>query len=141
MEVGDVLEIEGEEAKIVEPLPVSGSVMVDGLGVGDVSEVVLRDRKHLALDGILVVVLTLDSSTGEIIAGPDLISRGFVIPEFEEEILEEAKALVIAELKSMEMEEATESTMVRVNVRKPLSKLLFERTRRRPMILPIIMKV
>lgn len=141
MQVGDVLEVESEEAKLADPLPVSGSVMVDGIGVGDVTEVVLRDRRHLGLDGILVVVLTLDRSTGAILAGPDIISRGFVIPEFAEELLEEAKSVVIDEVQSMETEEATETSAVKINVRKPLSKFLYERTRRRPMILPVIMEV
>lgn len=141
MQVGDVLKTDGVDAKLVEPLPISGSVMVDGLGVGDVSEVVLRDRRHLASDGILVIVLTIDNSTGAIIAGPDIISRGFVVPEFAEELLIEAREVVTREIQSMETVEATERSTVKVNVRKPLSKFIYDRTRRRPMILPVIMEV
>ena len=141
MEVGNVLETNGVEAKIVGSLPVFGSVMVDGLGVGDVSEVVLRDRRHLSQDGILIVVLTIDSSTGEMPTSPDIISRGFVIQESADELLEEAKTVVINAFQAMDKEEMTEWASVKVDVRKALAKFTYERTRRRPMIVPVIVEV
>jgi len=141
MRVGDVLETDGVKPRLSGTIPVSGSVMVDGLGVGDVSEVVLRDRWHLAQDGIIVVVVTLNSATGEIVAGPDIISRGFVLPEFADELREEGKSVVAEEIESMDREEATEWSAVKADVRKSLAKFVYERTHRRPMIVPVIMEV
>lgn len=141
LSIGDILEFDKDGARINGKIERSGSVMVDGIGVGDVSDVELRDRWHLAQDGVIVVVISLDKSTGTIVAGPDVISRGFVIPEHEEEILDEGKDVIIRRIEEMEIEEATEWTTVKADVRRVLGKFIYEQTHRRPMIIPVIMEV
>jgi ribonuclease J len=140
MQTGGVLETDGVDAKIVEPIPVSGSIMVDGLGVGDVSEVVLRDRWHLAQDGVLVVVLTIDGRSGEVLVGPDIISRGVFAEESAEALLAEARSVILDEVNSMDREEVIEWAAVKADVRKALGRFLYDRIRRRPMIVPVIME-
>jgi ribonuclease J len=141
LSVGSILEINKDEARIAGMIEHSGGIMVDGVGVGDVSDVVLRDRWHLSQDGIIVVVMGIEEATGTILAGPDIVSRGFVIPEHEEEMLEEAKSVVIAKVEAMDWEEAAEWTTVKAIVRSALGKFFNERTGRRPMIIPVIMEV
>jgi ribonuclease J len=131
MGVGDILEISKEEAAITGKVERSGNIMVDGVGVGDVSDVVLRDRWHLAQDGIMVVVLTIEQSTGKVIAGPDIVSRGFAVPEHEEELTEEAKGVVLAKIEDMEPDEVSEWASVKAGVRSALGKFIYERTHRR----------
>ncbi|MBI2843904.1 MAG: ribonuclease J [Armatimonadetes bacterium] len=141
LSVGDVLEFDQDGARISGKVDVSGSVMVDGIGVGDVSEVVLRDRWHLAQDGVIVVILTIDKAQGEIVAGPDIMSRGFVVPEHEEEIIEQAKGIIMERMSEMEVEEVAELSAVKQEVRSALGRFLNERTRRRPMIIPIVVEI
>lgn len=119
----------------------AGRVLVDGLGVGDVGNIVLRDRKQLAKDGILIVVLTLGRESGQVIAGPEIVSRGFVFVREAEQLLEEAKEQVKNALQKCGERGTTERTSIKAEVRDVLSRFLYEQTRRRPMILPIIMEV
>jgi ribonuclease J len=140
MDVGDVLEIGHSGARLVDKVP-SGRVLVDGIGVGDVGEIVLRDRRHLADDGVFVIVVTINSSTGEIVGGPDVISRGFIYMDEAEELIEEAKQVVINTIQGLTVDAATEWTTSKQDVRSAVAKLLYARTHRRPMVLPLIMEI
>lgn len=139
-ENGDVLEITSRNARLAEPIS-AGNVLVDGLGVGDVGNIVLRDRKLLSQDGILVVVATIDRQNGAVLAGPDIVSRGFVYMREAEPLLEEAKARVKEALTKCQSENVTEWGMLKSSVRESLSNFLYDKTKRRPMILPIIMEI
>lgn len=119
----------------------AGRVLVDGLGIGDVGNVVLRDRKQLAQDGIVIVVVTLSKDSGVVVSGPDIVTRGFVYVREAEELLEEAKDKVRQVLQSCEQHHVTEWSSIKSSIRDNLAKFLFERTHRRPMVLPIIMEV
>jgi ribonuclease J len=119
----------------------AGDVLVDGLGVGDVSEVVLRDRMHLASYGVVIIVLTVERGTGRILAGPDIISRGFIYEKESEEILEEAKNRLSQALAEFERQQVTDWSAVKTRMREIMSRFLKERTRRRPMLMPIVMEV
>lgn len=119
----------------------SGRVLVDGLGVGDVGNIVLRDRRQLSQDGILIVVVTISRDTGLIISGPDIVSRGFVYVRESEQLMEQAKDKVKLSLDKCTARKISEWASIKSQVRDDLSKFLFEKTRRRPMILPIIMEV
>jgi ribonuclease J len=140
VENGNILEISRNRGAIVGKVP-AGKVLVDGLGVGDVGNVVLRDRKHLSQDGIIIVVITMDKQSGEIIAGPDIISRGFVYVRESEELLEEAREKVESALEKYERNRPQEWSIIKSIVRDALVNYLYEKTRRRPMILPVIMEV
>ena len=118
-----------------------GVVMVDGLGVGDVGNIVLRDRRQLSQEGILIVVVTMNRETGKMIAGPDIVSRGFVYVRESEELMDEAKNRVIQALRHCAEENIYDWTTIKINIKDVLAQYLFEQTRRRPMILPIIMEV
>ncbi len=119
----------------------SGRVLVDGLGVGDVGNIVLRDRKQLSEDGILIVVVTISKNCGKVLAGPDIVSRGFVYVRESEELISEAKAKIKQVLNNCEEKKITEWAAIKSEVRDNLSKFLYSKTKRRPMILPIIMEV
>lgn len=119
----------------------AGMVMVDGLGVGDVGNIVLRDRRQLSQDGILIVVVTMDKASNTVVAGPDIVSRGFVYVRESEALMDEAKARVEQALDRCEDEGVKEWAAIKSNVRDALGRYLFEKTRRRPMILPIIMEI
>jgi len=140
LENGQVLDFTKQKATINGKVT-AGRVLVDGLGVGDVGNVVLRDRKQLSQDGILIVVVTLSKSTGKIVAGPDIVSRGFVYVRESEELMEEAKERVKRSLEKAEDRKSTEWSVIKTSVRDTLGKFLYEKTRRKPMILPIIMEV
>ncbi|WP_291580801.1 ribonuclease J [Clostridium sp. UBA6640] len=139
-ENGDVIELTRDSIKKSASV-VSGQVFVDGLGVGDVGNIVLRDRKHLSQDGILTVVVTIEKESGTVIAGPDIISRGFVYVRESEDLMEEARILVRDALKQCEENKITEWPTIKSNIREVLRVYLYEKTKRRPMILPIIMEV
>lgn len=142
LNIGDILEVENGEARVTGRIENTGMVMVDGIGVGDVSDVVLRDRQHLAQDGVVIAVLTIDRVTGDVVGSPDIISRGFAVPEQEEEILDEARQIVLDKLEELETDEDTdEATTVKSAVRRALGRFLYERTRRRPMIVPVLVEV
>ncbi|MFX4302150.1 ribonuclease J [Alicyclobacillus tolerans] len=138
-ELGDVVEFEGDRARFGGKVP-AGTVMIDGLGVGDVGNIVLRDRKLLSQDGILVVVVTLSKTSGTILSGPDIISRGFVYVRESEALLDEATKLVESTLVRMVSDNISEWSSLKTAVRDTLGRYLYEQTRRRPMILPIIME-
>ncbi|WAH35351.1 ribonuclease J [Alicyclobacillus dauci] len=138
-DLGDVVEFENGRARLGGKVP-AGTVMIDGLGVGDVGNIVLRDRKLLSQDGILVVVVTLSKATGHILSGPDIISRGFVYVRESEALLDEANKLVESTLVKLVSDNVSEWSSLKTAVRDALGRYLFEQTRRRPMILPIIME-
>ena len=119
----------------------AGKVFVDGLGVGDVGNIVIRDRQQLAKEGVLIVVLTLDKQRGAVLSGPDLVSRGFVYVRDSEVLMNEAQNRVRAVLDKCEAGNITEWSVIKSQVREALGRFLYEKTGRRPMILPIIMEV
>ncbi|TEB16603.1 Ribonuclease J 1 [Pelotomaculum sp. FP] len=139
-ENGQILEFTRRSGRVVGRVA-AGKVLVDGLGVGDVGNIVLKDRKMLSQDGILIVVVTINRETGLIMAGPDIVSRGFVYVRESEELLEEARMRVKASLEKCTCKGISEWSSMKSQVRDVLGKYLFEKTRRRPMILPIIMEV
>lgn len=139
-DVGCAVEVSESGLKQLPDVP-AGSVMVDGLGVGDVGSIVLRDRKHLAEDGLIVVVCTMDSATGELVSGPDVVSRGFVYVRESEELMEEARQLVSRTVAQCTEEHLRDWGAIKTRIRDNLSKLLYSRMKRSPMILPIIMEV
>lgn len=137
-ENGFIFEFTRDRGKIVGRLMNAGAVMVDGLGVGDVGNIVLRDRRQLSQDGILIVVITISRETGKLIAGPDIVSRGFVYVREAEELMVEARNRVYQAIKRCLEEKNYDWATLKVTVKDALDKYLFEQTRRRPMILPII---
>ncbi len=139
-EIGRVLEIDSESARLNGTVP-SGRVLVDGYGVGDVGNIVLRDRRHLAQDGLMVVVATVDSDERTIISGPDIISRGFVYVRESEALMEEMRNIARDSLSDCLESDVTEWTQLKTNVKDTLSKYIYSKTKRKPMILPVIMNV
>lgn len=137
---GKVLELNEYEAKITGTVP-SGRVLVDGLGVGDVGNIVLRDRQHLAQDGLIVIVLTMDSQTGEVVAGPDIISRGFVYVRESETLMDDIKSVVRHEISKCEERNIRDWSTIKSTVKENLRDYLSIKTKRNPMIIPIIMEV
>ena len=119
----------------------SGKVLVDGLGVGDVGNIVLRDRRQLSQDGIMIVVVTIDRETCHVVSGPDIVSRGFVYVREAEDLMEEAREKVLYALDRCEANGVSEWSLIKSSIRENLGRFLYERTRRRPMILPIIMEI
>jgi ribonuclease J len=141
LSVGQILEITREGARIVGSVERAGSVMVDGAGVGDVSDAVLRDRWHLAQDGVVVVVISIEKSGGKVIAGPDIVTRGFVVQEQEEELIHEARGLVLERISEIEPDEVIELGDVKNAIRSVLNKFFRERTGRRPMVVPVVLEM
>ncbi|MEW6230422.1 MAG: ribonuclease J, partial [Bacillota bacterium] len=139
LDIGDVLEFNGDGARLGAKVD-AGQVLVDGLGVGDVGNVVLRDRKVLAQDGILIVVVTVDKQTAEVIAGPDIVSRGFVYVKESEGLLKEAENEVRDEIARCAAEGITEWGTIKNRVRESLAEFVYQKMRRRPMVLPIAME-
>jgi ribonuclease J len=139
-DIGQVLEITHNGAKINGNVT-AGQVLVDGLGVGDVGNIVLRDRKHLSQDGILTVVVTIEKETGKVIAGPDIISRGFVYVRESEDLIEESKKIVKKVLDNCVMNQIKDWATIKSNIKDELKTYLYEKTKRNPMILPIIMEI
>ena len=140
MHSGDVLALDKEEAEIVDRVH-TGAILVDGLGVGDVGYIVLRDRQHLAEDGILIVVLTIEKGTNCLLAGPDIVSRGFVYVRESEGLMEEAKQLLYEALDKCLSNRSADWSRIKMVIRDTMSEFLWKRTKRKPMILPIIMDV
>lgn len=139
-ENGQILEFTRDKGQVAGQVT-AGMVMVDGLGVGDVGNIVLRDRRQLSQDGILIVVVTMNKQTHRVVSGPDIVSRGFVYVRESEALMDEATARVQQALDRCEDEKVKEWAAIKSNVRDALGRYLFEKTRRRPMILPIIMEV
>ncbi len=140
MNNGEVLEINGRSAKIGSDVP-AGSVMVDGLGIGDVGNVVLRDRKHLSEDGLIVAVLTISKKEQKLVCGPDLISRGFVYVRESEDLMEGARKAIEELINKASKKEIANRLYLKGNIKSTLRAYVFKRTKRNPMILPVIMEV
>lgn len=139
-ENGSVIELTKSSITINGKVP-AGKVLVDGLGVGDVGNIVLRDRRQLSQDGIMIVVVTIDKESCHVVSGPDIVSRGFVYVREAEDLMDEARDKVQAALDRCEENNVSEWSAIKSTVRDSLGRFLFERTRRRPMILPIIMEI
>lgn len=137
---GDVLELDEEEAKVVDHVH-TGSIMVDGLGVGDVGNIVLRDRQHLAEDGIIIVVMTLEGGSGQVLAGPDIVSRGFVYVKGAEDLMEEARHVLNDTMDKCMDKNITDWGKIKSEIRDSLGDFVWKETKRRPMIMPIIMEI
>lgn len=137
---GDVLKIEKQEAKVVGKVPF-GSIFVDGLGVGDVGNVVLRDRQRLADDGIIIAVLAMDSEGEQVLAGPDIVTRGFVYVKESDEILEEMRSVVNATMYDMMISNVKDWGKIKNNIKDAVGDYVWKKTKRRPMILPVIMEI
>ena len=140
MSNGRVLEIDENEAKFTGSVQ-SGRVLVDGLGIGDVGNVVLRDRQHLSQDGLIIIVLTMDSNSGQVVAGPDVISRGFVYVKESETLMDDVKSVVRHEIRKCEEREIRDWATIKSTVRENLKDYIFMKTKRNPMIIQIIMEV
>lgn len=140
LENGQVLEFTKETANISGYVQ-SGNILVDGLGVGDVGNIVLRDRKHLSEDGLIVVVVTMSKQDGKVVSGPDIVSRGFVYVRESEDLMEEARNIVKSSLEECEKKRITDWATLKSNIRDALRSYLYEKIKRNPMILPIIMEV
>ena len=140
MHSGDVLALDEKEAKIVDKVH-TGAILVDGLGVGDVGNIVLRDRQHLAEDGILIVVLTLEKRTNQLLAGPDIVSRGFVYVRESESLMEEARQVLQEALEKCLTNRNADWSRIKLVIRDTMNEFIWKRTKRKPMILPIIMDV
>lgn len=139
-EIGKTIELTADKMAVVGSVP-AGRVLVDGLGVGDVGSIVLRDRKHLAEDGLIVVVASIDSVTGELVSGPDIVTRGFVYVREAEDLIEEIREVARRALEECCRNRRCDWAMMKGRVRDDLSRMLFHKTKRSPMILPIIMDV
>ena len=140
LENGRVLELNEKEAKLTNSVP-SGKILVDGLGVGDVGNIVLRDRQHLSQDGLIVIVMTMDSSTGEIVSGPDVVSRGFVYVRESENLMEDVKRVIREEVKKCEEKRIRDWSTIKSALKDNLRDYIFQKTKRNPMILPVIMEI
>ena len=139
-DIGDVLELHEDYMKKLAPVP-AGRVLVDGLGVGDVGSIVLRDRKHLAEDGLIIAVCTISSQDGHIIAGPDVVSRGFVYVRESEPLIDDARKLVTEILEDCSGKNIHDWGTLKTKIKDGLSRLLYDRTRRSPMVLPILTEI
>ncbi|HHU79104.1 MAG: ribonuclease J [Caldicoprobacterales bacterium] len=139
-DLGNVIELTPDSCRISDTVT-AGKVLVDGLGIGDVGNIVLRDRKHLSQDGLMVVVVTVSRDNFSIISGPDIISRGFVYVRESEELMDDAKEVVIRVMEECEERNITDWGTIKLNVRSALRDFLYERTKRKPMILPVIMEI
>jgi ribonuclease J len=142
MDIGQVLEISAKDAKINGTVP-SGQLLVDGLGVGDVGNVVLRDRKHLSEDGLIIaaVGITLDDGTCRIVSGPDIISRGFIFVRENDDLMQGARSIVNETLFEMEQKNTVDLQHIRTRIRDDLKEYIWQRTKRNPMIFPILLEV
>lgn len=136
---GDVIELSQECAQISDHVQ-TGSILVDGLGVGDVGNIVLRDRQNLAENGIIIVVLTLEKYTGQLVAGPDIVTRGFVYVREAEELLDEAKAVIWDSVQTCMDKNVTDWSKIKNTIKDDLSEYLWKKMKRNPVILPIIME-
>jgi len=140
IETGDCLRLTREEAKVIGKFP-HGRVLVDGKGIGDVGEVVLRDRRHLAEDGMVIVTVAIDHETGELVSGPDIISRGFVYEEESKEMLDEARRLVVAAIEAESASSREDPQVMQATLKKELRKFFKQKTERFPVILPVVLEV
>ncbi len=140
MGIGDVLELDKKSAKMAGTVE-AGRVLVDGLGIGDVGNIVLRDRKHLSEDGLIIVVVAISKSSGKFLAGPDIISRGFVYVRESEKLMSQSREVVVEALQEFETARKTDWNQIKTVIRDTLKSFIWKKTKRGPMILPIIMEV
>ena len=141
MGLGQVFETDGKTAKINGSVP-SGKVLIDGLGVGDVGNIVLRDRKHLAQDGLIVIIISIDSASGEVISEPDIISRGFVYVRESEDLIAEIRKRTLEAIADCPYERYQKDWgALKIAVRSHLNTYLYQKTKRSPMLLPVIVEV
>jgi ribonuclease J len=141
LEIGDVLALDEEKVEFLEAIASAGSVFVDGVSEGGVSEVILRDRRHLADNGTVIITVSIDRATGEVLYGPDLISRGFLHPEDSESLFVEARTKVLDLLNEMDTEDEGDWDNVRGSIRDTVSRFLNKKTKRRPVVIPIVMEI
>ena len=139
-DIGSVIELNENYMKELAPVP-AGKVFVDGLGVGDVGNIVLRDRQHLSQNGLFIVVVTLDRYNNMLLAGPDIVSRGFVYVRENEQLMEAAKNVVRDTLDHCSQKNITDWTRIKTAIRDDLGDFIWKKMKRSPMILPIIMEV
>jgi ribonuclease J len=139
-EVGKVIEIDKKKACFGGTIP-AGNVLVDGSGIGDIGSVVLRDRKHLAEEGLVIVVATIDRMAKDIVSGPDMVSRGFVYVKESEELLREAKQIAEKAIEKGLSKRGVDNMELKNIIKDELSKFIYKETKRRPMILPVIMNI
>jgi ribonuclease J len=139
-DVGRVVELSRNSCKLAGTVP-AGKLLVDGLGVGDVGSVVLRDRKHLAQDGMIVVVVNLSSDDGSIISGPDIITRGFVYVKESGDLMEELREIATEAVDECVDQHITDWATIKASIKSSLSNYLYKNTKRNPMILPVIMEI
>ena len=139
-DIGRVMELTQNSARLAGTVT-AGQVFVDGLGVGDVGSVVLRDRRHLAQDGMIVVVMSMSGEDGSLVSGPDLITRGFVYVKESEGLMEELRQVALEAIQSVDGRYATDWSAIKGAVKGDLSNYLYKKTKRSPMILPVIMEV
>jgi ribonuclease J len=140
LENGHVLEVGRHSARVADPVP-AGRIFVDGKGIGDVEKAVLRDRRHLSSDGLVLAVLAVDQHSGEVISGPDLVSRGFIFEEAGQAYLEQAKGVVLDHLRQIAVESRTDPMEVKEEVRKALKRFFARTLERRPVIVPFVMEM
>ncbi len=139
-EIGEVMELDGQTLKVTGTVP-SGQVLVDGLGVGDVGSIVLRDRKHLAEDGLIILVAAIDGNTGALLSGPDIVSRGFVYVREAEDLMNETRRIAKKTIDECRAGNIREWGTIKNRLRDDVGGFLFQKTRRSPMILPIIQEI
>ena len=139
-EIGSVIELTAKHCKLNGTVT-AGKVFVDGTGVGDVGAVVLRDRKHLAQDGMIVVCVNISSQDGGVISGPDIITRGFIYVKESEELMEELKSVATEAIDRCQRKHIRDYSSIKSAIKNDLSGYLFKTTKRNPMILPVIMEV
>ena len=137
LESGDVLQLNKEEGKVVGKVP-AGEIYVDGLGVGDVGNIVLRDRQQLSENGLIIIVVTLERGSNEVLSGPDIVSRGFVYVRESEDLMDEAKEVVRDSLAKCQRKNISDWSKMKNEIKDTLGNFLWRKTKRRPMILPIM---
>ena len=140
MKNGRIIEMNQNETKLAGAVP-SGKILVDGLGVGDVGNIVLRDRQHLSQDGLIIIVMTMDGASGSIVSGPDVISRGFVYVRESENLMDDVKRQIREEVQKFEDKNITDWSTIKSTLKDSLREYIFQKTKRNPMILPIIMEI
>ena len=139
-EIGDVIELDANSIDVTGVVP-NGSVLIDGLGIGDVGSVVLRDRKHLAEDGLLIVVMGVDHDLGSVVSGPDIISRGFVYMRQADELLDGAREAAKRAIEAFGPIDTSDWNHVKSDVRESVQRYIYDTIKRNPMILPIIVEI
>ena len=139
-DIGKVVEITPDKMEVTGAVP-AGRVMVDGLGIGDVGSIVLRDRKHLAEDGMIVVVVTMSGEDGSVVSGPDIITRGFVYVKESEGLMDELREVALDSLEACQAQGMLDWASIKSAIKSEMSRYLYRKTKRNPMILPVIMEV